>query len=397
MFFCCGKKAQAKKNNYLRGLLKNQGHGDETVVAVSVTQGNFLANNFPAQYTIEQTGPASGADGIRNNPRRKGFSCLFPFRFIFLLPAGGQRNPGKRWTKEQMTGRQDLGAALVLFSALCLSTEAIAAKIAYRGGATVLTVLTLRYLLAAAVFWLLLLAGGRPYRLPRRQLLAVTALSLGTQTLTVLALFESFRYIPAAMAILFLYFFPAVVTVLAFIFLKEPVTGQKVLALFLTFLGCATILGQPEKFGALDPRGVALALAAALTNGVFVVGSARLLAGIPTLVYSTYVSTIVALAAGGLALLRGQLSLAFDWRALAAVGELGLVATVLAMWAFYRGVKEIGASRAAIVSTFEPVATAVLGYLVLGEGLTAWQMAGGAAVLAGVLLQRLELSHQPRE
>ncbi|MGQ9825679.1 MAG: DMT family transporter [Desulfotomaculales bacterium] len=296
-----------------------------------------------------------------------------------------------------MTGRQDLGAALVLFSALCLSTEAIAAKIAYQGGATVLTVLTLRYLLAAAVFWLLLLAGGFPYRLPRRQLLTVTALSLGTQTLTVLALFESFRYIPAAMAILFLYFFPAVVTVLAFIFLKEPVTGQKALALLLTLLGCAVILGQPEKFGALHPRGVALALAAALTNGVFVVGSARLLAGIPTLVYSTYVSTVVALAASGLALLRGQLSLAFDWRALAAVAELGIVATVLAMWAFYRGVKEIGASRAAIISTFEPVATAVLGFLVLGESLTAWQMAGGAAVLAGVLLQRRDTPHQPRE
>lgn len=287
-----------------------------------------------------------------------------------------------------MTGQRDLGAALVLFSALCLSTEAIAAKIAYQGGATVLTALTLRYLLAAAVFWLLVLAGSYPYRLTGRQLLVVTALSLGTQTLTVLALFESFRYIPAAMAILFLYLFPTVVTILAFFFLKEPLTGQKALALLLTFLGCAVILGQPAAFGALHPRGVALALAAAFTNAVFVVGSARLLAGIPTLVYSTYVSTVVALAVGGLALLSGQFSLAFDLRALAAVAVLGIVATVLAMWAFYRGVKEIGASRAAIISTFEPVATAVLGFLVLGESLTAWQMAGGAAVLAGVLLQR---------
>ncbi|MEW5899264.1 MAG: DMT family transporter [Bacillota bacterium] len=287
-----------------------------------------------------------------------------------------------------MIGRQDLGAALVLFSTLCLSTEAIAAKIAYQGGATVLTTLTLRYLLAAAVFWLLVLAGGCAYRLTRRQLLAVTALSLGAQTLTVLALFESFRYIPAAMAILFLYFFPTVVTILAFFFLKEPLTGQKVLALLLTFLGCAVILGQPAAFGALHPRGVALSLAAAFTNAVFLVGTARLLAGISTLVYNTYVSTIVALAVGLLALLSGQFSLAFDLRTLAAIAVLGIVATVMAMAAFYRGVKEIGASHAAIISTFEPVATAVLGFLVLGESLTAWQMAGGAAVLAGVFLQR---------
>ncbi|SHJ36305.1 DMT family transporter [Desulfofundulus thermosubterraneus] len=288
--------------------------------------------------------------------------------------------------QKQKPGRQGLGVALVLFSTICLSVEPVAAKIAYRGGATVMTTLTLRYILAAAIFWLLILAGGYAFRLPRRQLLAVTALSLGTQTLTVMALFEAFRYIPAGMAILFLYFYPTVVTILAFFFLKEPFTWRKGLALLLTLAGCAVILGQPVN--SLDMRGVVLSLTAALTYAVFLVGSTRLLATIQTPVYNAYVSTILALAVGGLALMRGQLNLSFSSEALVAIGVLGIVSTVLAMAALLRGIKEIGASRAAIISTFEPVATAVLGFLVLGESLTAWQMIGGAAVLAGVFLQR---------
>ncbi|MGB9802236.1 DMT family transporter [Desulfofundulus sp.] len=288
--------------------------------------------------------------------------------------------------QKQTPGRQGPGVAFVLFSTICFSIEPIAAKVAYRGGATVMTTLTLRYFLAAVTFWLLTLAGGCPFRLPRRQLLAVVALSLGTQTPTVLALFEAFRYIPAGMAILFLYFYPTVVTILAFFFLKEPFTWQKALALLLTLAGCAVILGQPVK--TLDPRGVILSLTAAFTYAIFLVGSTRLLASIETPVYNACVSTILALAVGGLALTSRQLNLFFSSQALVAIGVLGIVSTVLAMAALMRGVKEIGASRAAIISTFEPVATAVLGFLVLGESLTSWQMIGGAAVLAGVFLQR---------
>ncbi|MFZ5643850.1 MAG: DMT family transporter [Bacillota bacterium] len=282
--------------------------------------------------------------------------------------------------------RQGLGVALVLFSTLCLSAEAVAAKLAYQGGATVLTALTLRYVIAASVFWVLVLAGGYPYSLTRRQLASVAALSLGAQTLTVLALFEAFRYIPAAMAILFLYLYPTVVTILAYFFLKEKLKWNKWLALLLTFIGAAVILGQPAE--SLDMRGVLLSLAAAFTNAVFLVGTARLLSDIKTPVYNAYVSSVVALAVTVLALFQRELSFSFSLQAAAAIAVLGLVSTVMAMAALLKGVKIIGASRAAIISTFEPAATAVLGFLILGEGLTPWQAAGGLVILSGVFLLR---------
>lgn len=294
--------------------------------------------------------------------------------------------PDSGMTKEQKSSRQGLGVALVLFAIICLSIEAIAAKLAYQGGATVMITLTLRYILAAAVFWLIIKVGNYAYSLPRRQLAAVTALSLIGQTVTVLALFEAFRYIPSGMAILFLYLYPTLVAVLSVFFLREPFTWRKGAALLLTFAGCAIILGQP--FNALDMRGVLLSLVAAFSNSIFLVGTTRLLKDIDTTVYNTYVTTIVALATGLITIARGQVSFDFNLQALLAIIVLGIVSTVLAMAALFRGVKIMGASRAAIISTFEPAATAVFGFLILGELLTGWQMTGGLVVLAGVFVLR---------
>jgi drug/metabolite transporter (DMT)-like permease len=64
----------------------------------------------------------------------------------------------------------------------------------------------------------------------------------------------------------------------------------------------------------------------------------------------------------------------------------GLVATALAIQTFYAGVRRIGAARASIVSTIEPVYTITLAVILFGETLAPIQVLGGVLVLAAVLL-----------
>jgi drug/metabolite transporter (DMT)-like permease len=68
---------------------------------------------------------------------------------------------------------------------------------------------------------------------------------------------------------------------------------------------------------------------------------------------------------------------------------LALVSTVVAVSAFFAGLRRVGPSEAAILSTFEPVVTVVLAFFVLGERLTPLQLAGGALVLVAVVLLQL--------
>ena len=65
---------------------------------------------------------------------------------------------------------------------------------------------------------------------------------------------------------------------------------------------------------------------------------------------------------------------------------IGIVSTFIAILAFYAGAHRIGAARASIVSTVEPIWTIVLASLLFGEVLTPLQLVGGAMILAGVVI-----------
>src|SRR3990172_5722123 len=66
------------------------------------------------------------------------------------------------------------------------------------------------------------------------------------------------------------------------------------------------------------------------------------------------------------------------------IAGVGIVSTFIAIQAFYAGAHRIGAARASLVSTVEPVWTIALAGILFGERLTPLQLVGGALILAGV-------------
>jgi drug/metabolite transporter (DMT)-like permease len=73
------------------------------------------------------------------------------------------------------------------------------------------------------------------------------------------------------------------------------------------------------------------------------------------------------------------------WLALAfaIVGPLTLTNV---LW--YRSIERVGPSRAALLVNLQPFLAALFAYLVLSEHITGLQVAGGALILAGILLER---------
>jgi drug/metabolite transporter (DMT)-like permease len=70
------------------------------------------------------------------------------------------------------------------------------------------------------------------------------------------------------------------------------------------------------------------------------------------------------------------------------IAGLGLVSTFIAVQAFYAGAHRIGAARASLISTVEPIWTISLAGLLLGESLTPVQLFGGALIIGGVILSQ---------
>ena len=84
----------------------------------------------------------------------------------------------------------------------------------------------------------------------------------------------------------------------------------------------------------------------------------------------------------------------------AAVLGVGLVGTLLPLALAVGAVRVISAATAGIAATSEPVFAAGFAWLLLGQHLTPGQLAGGALVVAGVVLAQLAAARgasRPRE
>lgn len=291
-------------------------------------------------------------------------------------------------------------AALVALSAAGFGAMAIFARHAYADGVDVHGVLMPRFVIAATVLWMALRLLGQ--RLPeRRRLPGLALMGLGYVGQS-FCFFTALRYIPAGMVALLLYLYPLFVVLLSWLVGQEPLTRRKLLALVVCSVGTVLTLGLGD-IGqvTLDWRGVALAVAAAVIYSVYIVGGSRVTRGLDPMASTT---VILASAAGALVLIvlaRAALGeptrFAHTVAGWSAVLAIALVSTVLAVGLFVVGLKHLGASRTALISTLEPVITVGLAAVFLSERLAGLQLVGGALVLAGALLLALAPAEEARD
>jgi drug/metabolite transporter (DMT)-like permease len=136
-----------------------------------------------------------------------------------------------------------------------------------------------------------------------------------------------------------------------------------------------------------------LGLGAAVGYTLFNLLSHRWLPGRSRLTMMTYTFGIaVILPVVGTIALDGVSSLnPGDWTAAAwwLLLAIVLIPTFAAVVLYLEGIRGLGPSQAAVVSTFEPLFTIALAAAVLGERLVTLQLVGAALVLGGVLASEI--------
>ncbi|MEU8205725.1 DMT family transporter [Streptosporangium sp. NPDC049046] len=302
-----------------------------------------------------------------------------------------------------------MGAALCLLSAACFGAMAIFGKLAYDAGVSPEALLLVRFTLAAVLLGIVVLvrpglrraasgppqqgATGRP-AMTRGRVLAI-AVGLGAIGYATQAslFFSALRLMDASLLALILYTYPVMVTVTAVLLGRDRLTLARAAALAAASGGTLLVLLGAGGMS-FHPLGALLAFASAVTYTVYILVADTVVHRLAPVVLSALVMTGAAGTLAARTLLTGGVDLGFGvsgWFWLAAIA---VVSTVVAMLTFFAGLKRIGPSAAAILSTFEPVVTAALAALVLGESLTPVQLAGGALVLSCVVV--LQLRRQDR-
>ncbi len=297
-----------------------------------------------------------------------------------------------------------VGAVLCLVSAAFFGAMPIFGKFAYEAGVSPAALLLVRFSLAAAVLAALLLVrpslrrtstvanpaaqADGPVPSPRRVVLI--ALGLGAIGYAAQAglYFSALQRMDASLLALILYTYPVLVTVGAVLLRRDRMTSARGAAL--AAATCGTVLVLAGAGGAsLHPVGAVLAFGAAIVYTTYILVSDTVVHRLPPVVLATLVMAGAAGTLGANAVLTGGVDLGFDpagWFWLACIA---VVSTVLAMLAFFAGLRRTGPSTTAILSTFVPVVTAALAELTLGESLSQVQLVGAVLVLASVVVLQL--------
>jgi drug/metabolite transporter (DMT)-like permease len=250
----------------------------------------------------------------------------------------------------------------------------------------------LRFAAATVLLWGIVWAREGRQPLPPRSVWPLVWLGVVGNTLYQLGFILGLDRSTATNTALIIAAVPAVVAVLGGLLGLERTTGRQRWGIGLGVAGVALVVlakGLPT-FGARTAGGDLFTFGAMLCWSVYTLGLRTVPAGISPLRVTawTMLTGTPGLVLVGLPELRR-----LDWAAVtpaawAALGYAAACSLVLAYILFNTSVRAIGGNRTAIYMCICPLFAAFVAWLLLGEHLTGLQLAGGVAILAGVLLTR---------
>lgn len=210
------------------------------------------------------------------------------------------------------------------------------------------------------------------------------------------SIFSAFGLVPIALALILFYLYPASVVVVDLALGHERLSPSRVAALTLSFAGVALVLlgGMRDTPGTgIDPLGVALGVAAAASQVVFVSVSRGGYTAVPADAATLVILATSVVGASTIALIAGQSDdLVTPFRSLSAWPPIivaGVAAAGVSSLLFLTAIRAIGGTRTGILMLLEPVVGVVLAAVLLGEALVPLQALGAGLVLAGALVLQL--------
>jgi drug/metabolite transporter, DME family len=296
------------------------------------------------------------------------------------------------------TGDRWIGALAVAAAASTWGTLGIFAKLLYAQGVSFESLVAVR----ASVGWLAVIGfvlatrGARALRVERRDLGFLLPLGLVGIGAFYLLYFYTLRESTVGTAAILLYSAPAFVVVLAWLFLREPLNAAKVLGLLLTIAGISLVVGVYDPANLeVSPKILLTGLLSGLTYGLYAVLGRTVTGRLSPPVILSY-----ALAFGSALLVVAALPtldtlVGLPLSSYLILLMLSVVHTTLAFALYTFGIGRLGAGRAAIVATIEPVVAGVLGVMLLGEDLTALKALGAGLVISGAILAQVRPGKAP--
>ncbi len=269
-----------------------------------------------------------------------------------------------------------------LTAAVSFSVTDILLKLVYADGMDVLSLVTLRGVLVVAFFWVWLrVQKPRVWHSPRQR---VIALVLGLLFAAVMfGLLLAVSLLPVSIAILAYFIYPLLTGIGAALTGVERLGWKALLTALAAFAGLALMLGVD--FATLSTMGIACAFGAAICRVVSLLATRAYLGGADARVttwYSLLPSGAIFLVASLVVGVWHLPQTHVGWLAFLGISFGSTLSTLL----IYISTNTVGPFRTALVMNLEPLLTALLSMVLLGEMMSHLQMLGAAIMISALCI-----------
>ncbi|MFM7426387.1 MAG: DMT family transporter [Elainella sp.] len=278
-----------------------------------------------------------------------------------------------------------LGVLLITISAASFGAMPIFAHFAYAAGATPLTVLVFRFTIAAICFWAYVKAKRIPLPKPKNLRILILLGAVGF-VLQSLSFFTALTLASPSVVVLLLYLYPAIVVGLSALLQHQPSSPPKLFALGIALVGTVLTIGP---LGQANRFGIILGLISALVYAIYVLLGEQVMQEESALMACAVATASAAMVYATIAALHGM-RLPTTLSGWTAIFALVLISTVVALGTLFAGIKHLGASTAAMLSTLEPVITILLSTTLLKQPITRMQLMGGGLILTVAVALAME-------
>lgn len=280
------------------------------------------------------------------------------------------------------------GIFYAILGAFCFGIMPILSKSLYgETGVDPFFFLMIRYVIAAVLLWIYLLARkNRPKPEVNWSVLSLIAATALCYFIVTAAYFIALQYIDASLNSLLVFTFPVFTPFLGFLFFKEKLRPIPVIAAVVGFTGCALLIGGYQLKGVPgETLGLILGLGSGVIYAFYTLFGQRITIWLEPVTVTALIITIVAVF---------FLAIRLHWvwsnpqplKVYLVAGIVAVISTILANIFYFEAIRRIGAVKAGIFGSFEPLFTTVLAIFFLRErmGLTQWL--GALLIFGGMVI-----------
>lgn len=276
-----------------------------------------------------------------------------------------------------------------VISAILFGTAGIFVKLALKTGLDSISLLTVQYILAVFIMFVVaLIKEKQKLQVDKKQLFNLAVLGIIGNTFMTIFYYKAFEYLPVAMVTMLLFTYPIMVFIYSIIFGKQRIDRKKVLMIFLAFLGCMLSLNILSGSFKYSMKGLIFGLLSAVFYAFMNLYTEKKLSGVDSLsinAYSTLFSLISLLIyKWPVFLFKGNVKI----ESVFYIVILALVCEIVPLTLLYAAIKYIGSIKVSIISNLEIPTAMLVSILVLKEQVHLSQIIGAILIVYTVYLIR---------